>query len=85
MKLYSDGKLHRDDGSITCAAIVSHDESKLRWAMSAAVWCNKPATRATVQNSKEPVSWANVGHWYCDEHAPAEAVEIVFDGEKVNS
>jgi len=79
MNTHADGKLHEGDTLITCAAIVGHDDSKLSWAMSSAVWCGRPATLATVCDPSKNPSWCNVGHWYCAEHAPKGAKPIVWD------
>jgi hypothetical protein len=67
---------HQGDYGVRCAKIVAHDPDLLRYAMSSAVWCCRPATRATVGDSTRPVDALNVIHFYCDAHAPVEAVGI---------
>lgn len=39
-------------------------------------WCNAPATKATLCNPKDGFLFFNIGHWYCDAHAPADAVAL---------
>jgi len=68
--------MKQGDYGVKCSAIVAHDDEKLRWTITSAVWCGAPATQATVQRPGEPVSWSNVGHFYCDAHAPQDAVAI---------
>jgi hypothetical protein len=65
---------HQGEPHVTCAKIIGQDPDRLRYAMSSAVWCGAPATRATVGDERRPVSPLNVGHFFCDQHAPADAV-----------
>lgn len=67
---------HQGEARVTCAKIIGYENDRLRYAMSAAVWCCAPATHATVCDVTRPVSPLNVGHFYCDQHAPADSVLI---------
>jgi len=68
--------MKQGDSGLKCAKITAHDRKQLRWSITSAIWCGKPATRATVLRPGEPLSWVNVGHFYCDAHASQDAVAI---------
>jgi len=68
--------MKQGDYGVTCAKFLGSDGSPV-----GSRWCNQPATKATVQRPYERVSWCNVGHTYCDEHTPANAVDIPLERE----
>jgi len=43
-------------------------------------WCHAPATHATICNPKDTFKDGfaayNIGHFYCQEHAPADAIKL---------
>jgi len=75
-----EGTVEKDEEVVMkgkCAKIVEYSDTVLARRMSGAVWCGKPATHATVAGkSPTPLSIADVGHFYCEEHAPASAVRL---------
>ena len=62
-----------------CAEIVGHGAPHGPFD-STAKYCNHQATHATVCDSSVGVDHCyNIGHYYCTEHAPREAVKLPAD------